>query len=123
MSGPVDFPDIPVLKYVQFRIGVIPGDPVAFDPTDTACTNTIECDHSSILVPTLPGLLGSCVDVFRIHPPRLPNRLGIIDWFLGRTIADAQRGYKRKLALCELADLAKCYTLLYYFRKKERGCR
>ena len=122
-SGPADFPDIPVLKYVQFRIGVIPGDLVAFDPTDTARIATIECDCSSIPVPTLPGLLDSCADVFRIHLPRLPNRLGMMDWFLGRTMADVQREYKRKLALCELADLAECYTLLYCFRKKERGRR
>ena len=66
-SGPADFPDILVLKYVQFRIGVIPGDLVAFDPTDTARITTIECDCSSIPVPTLPGLLDSCADVFRIH--------------------------------------------------------
>ncbi|XTI87979.1 hypothetical protein V2W45_1468421 [Cenococcum geophilum] len=84
-SGPADFLDIPVLKYMQPRIGVIPGDPVAFDPTDMARTTTIECDHSSIPVPTLPGLLDLCADIF-------PN-------------------------------LAECYTLLYCFRKGERGSR
>ncbi|OCK97550.1 uncharacterized protein K441DRAFT_655402 [Cenococcum geophilum 1.58] len=122
-SGPADFPDIPVLKYEHFRIGVIPKDLVAFDPTDITRTTTIECDHTSIPVPTLPGLLDSCADVLRIHKPRLPSRLSIMDWFLGRTIADIQREYERKLALCELAALAECYTLLYCFRKKERGYR
>jgi len=122
-SCPADFPDIPVLKYPPFRIGIIPGNLVAFDPTDTARTTTIECDHTSIPVPTLPGLLDSCADVARIHLARLPKCLGIIDWVLGRTMADAQREYERKLALCKLARLAECYTLLYCFRKKERGCR
>ncbi len=37
-------------------------------------------------------------------------------------MADAQCEYERKLALCQLADLAECYTLLYCFRKKKRGC-
>ena len=55
-SYPVDFPDIPILKYPPFRIGIIPGNLVAFDPTDTARTTTIECDHTSVPVPTLPGL-------------------------------------------------------------------
>ena len=122
-GSPVDFPDILVLEYVHIRTGIIPGDLVAFDPTDTARTTTIECDHSFIPVPTLPGLLDSCADVFRIHSPRLPSRLSMIDWFLGRTMADIQREDERKLALCRLADLAECYTLLYCFRKKERGRR
>ena len=38
-------------------------------------------------------------------------------------MADVQREYERKLALCKLSTLAECYTLLYCFRKKERGCR
>ena len=38
-------------------------------------------------------------------------------------MADVQREYDRKLALYNLAGLAECYTLLYCFRKKERGCR
>ena len=59
-----------------------------FDPTDIACTTIIECDYSSIPVPTLLGLLDLCADVLRIYEPRLPNRLSIIDWFLGRIIAD-----------------------------------
>ena len=122
-SYPIDFPDIPVLKRAPFRIGIIPGDLVAFDLTDTARTTTIECDHSSVPVPTLPGLLDSCADVFRIHLPQLPNRLSMIDSSLGRTMADLQREYERKLALCRLASLAESYTLLYCFRKKERGCR
>jgi hypothetical protein len=122
-SDPVDFPDIPVLKCPPFRIGIIPKSLAAFDPTDTARTTTIECDHTSIPVPTLSGLLDSCADVFRIYSPQLPKRLGIIDWFLGRTMADLQREYERKLALCKLASLAESYTLLYCFRKKERGCR
>ena len=120
---PIDFPDIPILKCPPFRIGIIPENLVAFDPTDTARTTTIECDHSSVPVPTLPGLLDSCADVFRIHLPQLPNRLSMIDSSLGRTMADIQREYERKLALCDLANLAGCYTLLYCFRKKERGCR
>jgi hypothetical protein len=122
-SYPVDFSDIPVLKYPPFRIGIIPGNLVAFDPTDTAHTTTIECDHSSIPVPTLPGLLDSCADVFRISSPQLPNHLGIMDWLLGRTMADVRREYERKLALYKLANLAKSYTLLYCFRKKESGPR
>ena len=112
-SRPIDFPDIPVLKRAPFRIGIIPGNLVAFDPTDTARTATIECDHTSIPVPTLPGLLDSCADVFRIHSPQLQNS----------TMADVQRDHERKLALYRLASLAECYTLLYCFRKKERGCR
>src|ERR1700733_5337456 len=82
--SPTDFPDIPVLKYPLFHIGIIPGNLVAFDPTDTARTTTIECDYSSVPVPTLPGLLDSCADVFRIHLARLPK----IDWVLGRTMTD-----------------------------------
>ena len=39
---PVDFPDIPVLEYPPFRIGIIPENLVAFDPTDTARITTIE---------------------------------------------------------------------------------
>jgi hypothetical protein len=120
---PVDFPDIPVLKYPPFRVGIISGNLVAFDPTDTARITTIECDHTAIPVPTLPGLLDSCADVFRIHEPQLPKHLSISDWLLGRTTADVQREYDRKLALHNLAGLAECYTLLYCFRKKERGCR
>ena len=122
-SRPIDFPDIPVLKRAPFRIGIIPGNLVAFDPTDTARTATIECDHTSIPVPTLPGLLDACTDIYRIHSLQLPNRLGIIDWFLGRTMADVQYEYERKLALSRLADVAESYTLLYCFRKKERGRR
>jgi hypothetical protein len=122
-SYPADFPDIPVLKYPPFHIGIIPGNLVAFDPTDIARTTTIECDHTSIPVPTLPGLLDSCDDVYRIHSPQLPKRLGMMDWFLGRTMADVEREYERKLALCRLADLAESYTLSYCFRKKERGRR
>jgi hypothetical protein len=122
-SHPVDFPDIPVLKYPPFRIGIIPGNLVAFGPTDTARITTIECDHTSIPMPALPGLLDSCADVFRIHLPQLPKRLGIIDWFLWRTMVHVQREYERKLALCKLARPAESYTLLYCFRKKERGCR
>src|SRR5277367_2940502 len=122
-SCPADFPDIPILKYPPFRIGIIPGNLVAFDPTDTARTTTIECDHTSIPVPTLPGLLDSCANVSRIHPPRLPKRLGMMDWFLGRTMADLERECERKLALCKLASLAESYTLFYCFRKKERGRR
>ena len=38
-------------------------------------------------------------------------------------MADLQREYDRKLALYNLAGLAECYTLLYCFRKKERGRR
>jgi hypothetical protein len=38
-------------------------------------------------------------------------------------MTDVQREYERKLALCKLARLAECYTLLYCFRKKERGYR
>jgi hypothetical protein len=120
---PVDFPDIPVLKYPPFRIGIIPENLVAFDPTDTARITTIECDHTSIPVPTLPGLLDSCADVFRIPLPKLPKRLSTFEWLLGRTMADVQREYHRKLALHNLAGLAECYTLLYCFRKKERGGR
>jgi hypothetical protein len=120
---PADFPDIPILKSPPFRIGIIPGNLVAFDPTDTARTTTIECDHTSVPVPTLPGLLDSCADVSRIHPPRLPKRLGMMDWFLGRTMADLERECERKLALCKLASLAESYALLYCFRKKERGRR
>jgi hypothetical protein len=122
-SYPVDFPDIPVLEYPPFRIGIIPENLVAFDPTDTARITTIECDRTSIPVPTLPGLLDSCADVLRIHLPQLPKRLSILEWLLGRTMADVQREYDRKLALYNLAGLAECYTLLYCFRKKERGCR
>src|SRR5271170_2449901 len=40
-----------------------------------------------------------------------------------RTMADLQRVYEGELALCRLANLAECYTLLYCFRKKERGRR
>ena len=109
-SYPVDFPDIPVLKHPPFRIGIISGNLVAFDPTDTARITTIECNHTSIPV---PGLLDSCADTFRIHLPQLPKR----------ATADVQREYDRKLALYNLAGLAECYTLLYCFRKKERGCR
>jgi hypothetical protein len=122
-SYPVDFPDIPVLEYPPFRIGIIPENLVAFDPTDTARITTIECDHTSIPVPTLPGLLDSCADVFRIHLPRFPKRASTLEWLLGRTMADVQREYDRKLALHKLAGLAECYTLLYCFRKKERGGR
>ena len=116
---PADFPDIPVLKYPPFRIGIIPGNLVAFDPTDTARTTTIEYDHTSVPVPTLPGLLDSCADVSRIHPPRLSMMVR----FWGRTMADLEREFERKLALCKLASLAESYTLLYCFRKKERGRR
>jgi hypothetical protein len=122
-GSPAEFPDIPVLKYPPFRIGIIPGSLVAFDPTDTARTTTIECDHTSVPVPTLPGLLDSCADVPRIHRPRIPKRLGWINWFLGRTMADLEREFERKLALCKLASLAQSYTLLYCFRRKERGHR
>jgi len=80
---PADFPDIPILKYPPFRIGIIPGNLVAFDPTDTARTTTIECDHTSVPVPTLPGLLDSCADVSRIHRPRLPKRLGMDELVFG----------------------------------------
>ena len=38
-------------------------------------------------------------------------------------MADLERECERKLALCKLASLAESYTLLYCFRKKERGCR
>ena len=38
-------------------------------------------------------------------------------------MADLERECERKLALCKLASLAKSYTLLYCFRKKERGPR
>ena len=38
-------------------------------------------------------------------------------------MADLWREYERKLALCQLADLVESYTLLYCFRKKERGSR
>ena len=100
---PVDFPDIPVLQYPPFRIGIIPENLVAFDPTDTTRITTIECDHTSIPV---PGLLDSCADVFRIHLPQLPKRLSILEWILGRTMADLQREYDRKLALHNLAGLA-----------------
>ena len=120
---PVDFPEIPVLKHPPFRIGIIPANLVAFDPTDTARITTIECDHTHIPVPTLPGLLDSCADVFRIHLPQLPKHLSILDWLSSHTMADVQREYDRKLALYNLAGLAECYTLLYCFRKKERGCR
>jgi hypothetical protein len=121
--SPTDFPDIPVLKYPPFHIGIIPGNLVAFDPTDAARTTIIECDHTSVPVPTLPGLLDSCADAARIHPPRLPKHLSTMDWFLGRTMADLEREFKRKLALYRLASLAESYTLLYCFRKKERGHR
>ena len=120
-SYPADFPGIPIVKYPPFRIGIIPGNLV--DPTDTARTTTIECDHTSVPVPTLPGLLDSCADISRTYLAGLLKRLGVIDWILGRTMADVQREYERKLALCKLARLAECYTLLYCFRKKERGCR
>ena len=122
-SLPVDFPDIPILQYAPFCISIIPGGLVAFDPTDTARTTTIECDHSFIPVPTLPGLLDSCADVFRIYSPQLPVRLGVMDWFRGGIMADVQREYERKRALYDLASLAESYTLLYCFRKKERGHR
>ena len=46
-----------------------------------------------------------------------------MDWFLGLTTADVRSEYERKLALCRLADLAESSTLLYCFRKKERGRR
>ncbi len=78
-SSSVNFPDIPVLKYAPFRVGIIPGNLVVFDPTNTACTTTIECDHSPIPVPTLPGLLDSCAGVFRIHSLQLPNRPSMMD--------------------------------------------
>ena len=119
----IDFPDIPVLECPLFRIGIIPGNLAAFDPTDTARIITIECDNTSVPVPTLPGLLDSCADVARTHPPRLPKHLSTMDWFLGRTMADLEREFKRKLALYRLANLAESYTLLYCFRKKERGRR
>jgi hypothetical protein len=38
-------------------------------------------------------------------------------------MADLQREYERKLALCRLASVAESYTLLYCFWKKERGHR
>jgi hypothetical protein len=38
-------------------------------------------------------------------------------------MADLEREFERKLALCKLASLAESYTLLYCFRKKERGHR
>src|ERR1700733_13897606 len=82
--SPTDFPAIPVLKYWPLRIGIIPGNLVTFDPTDMAGITTIECDHTSVPVPTLPLLLDSCTDVNRIHPPQLPKYLSMIDWFLGR---------------------------------------
>ena len=47
----------------------------------------------------------------------------MIDWFLGRTRANVQHEYERRLALCDLASLAECCTLLYCFWKKERGRR
>jgi hypothetical protein len=115
---PADFPDIPVLKCPPLRIGIIPGNLVAFDLTDTARTTTIECDHISVPVPTLPGLLDSCANVSRIHPPQL----SMMDRFWGRTMADLEREFERKLALCKLASLAESYTLLHCFRK-ERGRR
>lgn len=117
-SYPAEFPDIPVLEYEPFCIGIIPADLVAFNPTDTARTTTMgNFNDISISVPTLPGLLDSCADVFRIHSPQQPQS-GAMD-----RMADAQREYERKLALLRFARLAETYTLLYCFRKKERGPR
>ena len=77
-SRPIDFPHIPVLKCAPFRVGIIPGNLVAFDPTDTARTTTIECNHTCIPVPTLSGLLDSCADVYRIHSLQLPRYNGLV---------------------------------------------
>ena len=49
------------------------------------------------------------------------------DGWLERTMADLERDckreYERQFALFKLASLAESYTVLYCFRKKERGRR
>jgi hypothetical protein len=55
------------------------------------------------------------------YPPAAATEIPQHDRLVLRT--DLEREFKRKLALYRLANLAESYTLLYCFRKKERGRR